>query len=241
VGILNEFERRLEGVIEGIFSKAFRTGLQPVELARRILREMEAHKTVGVRDVWVPNRYAFTLSPDDFERFEGTERALRRELEQVVVDGARERGWSLVGPPEVAFEVDPELDHGRFGCEAALVEASTGSLEARPVTPAEPAATPEPPQEYDLALVEGEDEAKVFPLTKPRVLIGRLAESDVVLTDPGVSRTHAEVRRENGRWVITDLGSTNGTRVNDSSIATWVLGEGDRITVGSTVLEFRRR
>jgi hypothetical protein len=240
VGILNEFERRLEGVIEGIFSKAFRTGLQPVELARRTLREMEANKTVGVRDVWVPNRYVFTLSSEDFERFEQTEHALRRELEQVVVDGARERGWSLVGPPEVTFERDPDLAQGRFGCEASLVEASTPK--PRAATPADHVPPiPKPPQEFDLALVEGGDEAKVFPLTKPRVLIGRLAESDVVLTDPGVSRRHAEIRQENGRWVIADLGSTNGTRVNDSSIGTWVLGEGDRITVGATVLEFRRR
>src|SRR6266516_6548694 len=88
LGILNEFERRLEGVIEGIFTKAFRTGLQPVELATRILREMEANRTVGVREVWVPNRYVFTLSQEDRERFRGTEKALRRELEQVVQDGA---------------------------------------------------------------------------------------------------------------------------------------------------------
>jgi len=240
VGILNDFERRLEGVIEGIFSKAFRTGLQPVELARRILREMETNKTVGVRDVWVPNHYAFTLSPADFERFEGTERALRRELEQVVVDGARERGWSLVGTPEVTFEEDTDLPQGRFGCEASLVEASTS--EGRPVTSPDPTPTDAAPaQEFDLAVVEGEEAPKVFPLTKPVVVIGRLAESDVVLTDPGVSRTHAEIRRENGRWVIADRGSTNGTRVNDASIETWVLGEGDRIKVGSTVLEFRRR
>jgi hypothetical protein len=240
VGILNEFERRLEGVIEGIFSKAFRTGLQPVELARRILREMEANKTVGVRDVWVPNRYAFTLSPTDFERFEQTAHALRRELEQVVVDGARERGWSLVGPPEVTLDEDPDFAQGKFGCEASLVEAATP--QPRPATPADDGpSVPAPPQDFDLALVEGDDEPRVFPLTKSLVVIGRLAESDVVLTDPGVSRRHAEIRRENGRWVIADLGSTNGTRVNDASIGTWVLGEGDRITVGATVLEFRRR
>src|SRR5712691_8267619 len=92
VGILNDFERRLEQAIEGIFTKAFRAGVQPVELATRILKEMEAGKTVGVRTVWVPNHFTFRLAPEDRERFGKTERSLRRELEQVVRDGASERG-----------------------------------------------------------------------------------------------------------------------------------------------------
>ena len=81
MSILSEFERRLEGMIEGLFTKAFRSGLQPVELANRILREMDANKTVGLHQVWVPNAYVFWLSEGDRERFRGTERALRRELE----------------------------------------------------------------------------------------------------------------------------------------------------------------
>src|SRR5437870_3710795 len=84
LGILSEFERRLEGAIEGMFTKAFRTGLQPVEMAKRILKEMEANKTVGVKEVWVPNGFLFGLSPPDRERFQQTEKAMRRELEQVV-------------------------------------------------------------------------------------------------------------------------------------------------------------
>ena len=125
MGILNYFERRLEGAVEGIFSKVFRTGLHPVELATQILKEMETHKTVGVRNVWVPNHYLFRLSEADAARFRDTQKALRSELEHVVEDGARERGWGLVGPPEVEFEADPDLlrpvdvpvlrgDHGRI-------------------------------------------------------------------------------------------------------------------------------
>src|SRR5439155_26693217 len=127
LGILNEFERRLEGVIEGIFTKAFRGGLQPVELATRILREMEANKTVEVRQVWVPNRYVFTLAEADAERFGQAERSLRRELEQVVQEGAEERGWELVGPPQVEFDVDASLKQGEYHCEAVLVEGPTTS------------------------------------------------------------------------------------------------------------------
>src|SRR5713226_105205 len=144
LGILNEFERRLEGAIEGIFTKAFRTGVHPVELATRILKELEAGKTVGVHQVWVPNHFTFRLSPVDRERFEKTERALRRELEQVVRDGAKERGWDLVGPAEVEFETDPSLKQGKFDCDAALVEGATGtSPPRRSETPA-PARPPQP-------------------------------------------------------------------------------------------------
>ena len=235
MGILNEFERRLEGAIEGLFTKAFRGGLQPVELATRILKEMEGNKSVGVREVWVPNRYVFRLSEPDRERFGQAERSLRKELEQVVREGAAERGWGLVGPPEVEFETDTSLRQGDFTCEPLLVEGPTTG---------QPVAAPEGSkrrQEAELVLIEDGKASRAFPLTKDRVIIGRLAESDIVLADPGASRRHAEVRREDGGFVISDLGSTNGTMVNESTIGERALEEGDRITIGRTVLEFRER
>jgi hypothetical protein len=236
LGILNEFERRLERVIEGVFTKAFRTGLQPVELANRILREMEAGKTVGVREVWVPNRYVFKLSAPDKERFQEAEQALRRELEQVVRDGARERGWGLVGPPQVDFEADASLKQGEYGCEASLVE---GPMPEPAPAGHIPAAGPA--QGGELVLIEKGKPGKAFTLAKDRVIIGRMGDSDIVLADPGVSRRHAEVRREDGEFVVADLGSTNGTMVNEATIGERTLEEGDRITIGKTVLEFRRR
>ena len=232
LGILNEFERRLEGAIEGIFTKAFRGGLQPVELATRILKEMEANKSVGVRQVWVPNRYVFTLSEADAERFGQAERSLRKELEEVVREGAQERKWALVGPPEVVFDVDASLKKGEYLCEATLVEG--------PVTGQAP-ETDEASRAGELVMIEEGKATRVFPLAKDRVIIGRLSESDIVLSDPGASRRHAEVRRDHGGYVVTDLGSTNGTMVNDATIGERLLEEGDRITIGRTVLEFRRR
>lgn len=242
MGILSEFERRLEGAIEGLFTKAFRTGLQPVELATRILREMDANKTIGVREVWVPNGYVFYLSQPDRERFSGTEKHLLRELEQVVREGAAERGWDLVGPPEVQFQTDPDLKQGEFRCEPLLIEGPTTGRGA-PV-PAPASGDREAARQdgaAQLVLIEKGKAGKAFPLAKERVIIGRLGESDLVLSDPGVSRRHAEVRRENDTYVISDLGSTNGTMVNEATIGERVLEEGDRITVGRSVLEFRRR
>jgi hypothetical protein len=243
LGILNEFERRLEGIIEGAFTKAFRTGVHPVELATRIVKDMENGKSVGVREVWVPNRYEFRLSPEDREKFERTEKALRRELEQVVAEAAAERGWSLVGPPEVLFETDEELKQGKYLCVASLVEGPTGgtpAVQAGPVQ-AGPVQTPSEPPIGELVALEKNRPIKTFPVAKDRVIIGRLADSDVVVPDPGVSRRHAEVRRQDGRFVLIDLGSTNGTLVNGAAVGEHPLEEGDRIKLGNTVLEFRRR
>ena len=103
VPILRDFERRLGGLVEGLFAKTFRSGLQPVELAKRVLKEMDAGRTVGVNEVWAPNHFAFHLSPDDATRFEQAEAALVAELKSVVRENASERGWGLVGPPEVEF------------------------------------------------------------------------------------------------------------------------------------------
>jgi hypothetical protein len=237
VGILTEFERRLERVIEGAFAKAFRTGLQPVELATRILREMETNKTVGVEEVWVPNRFVFRLSEQDRERFQQAERSLRQELEHVVRDGAQQRGWSLMGPAEVIFETDQSVGQGEYTCEATLAEGppTRGSTPVPAAVRRARTAKGNP----RLILIQNGRPARTFQLAKERVIIGRLGESDIVLGDPGVSRRHAEVRAEDGQFVIADLGSTNGTMVNESTIGERVLQEGDRITVGKTVLEFR--
>src|SRR3990170_4507373 len=120
--ILRDFERRLEGLVEGLFAKTFRSGLQPVELAKRVLREMDARKTLWVGEICAPNRFVFSLSPEDGDRFEQAEGALVAELQRVIRENAAERGWGLVGPPQVEFEVDEDLGRGRFRCEASLAE-----------------------------------------------------------------------------------------------------------------------
>ena len=222
--ILRDFERRLGGLVEGFFASTFRSGLQPVELAKRMMREMDASKTVGVREVWAPNRYLFTLSESDGQRFEQAEQALVNELKQVVREAAAERGWGLVGPPEVEFQVDENLGKGRFECEASFVE---GEEELAP----QPAVG----ERGTIVLAGG----RSVPLTEPEVTIGRLPECDIVVEDPGASRQHARIRRTDGGFVLVDLGSTNGTLVNDLPIREHVLENGDRITIGETVLEFR--
>jgi FhaA, N-terminal domain/FHA domain len=232
VPILRDFERRLGNMVEGFFATAFRSGLQPVELAKRILREMDAGKSVGVKGVWAPNHFVFTLSSEDAERFQQVEGALVGELKQVVRDAAAERGWGLVGPPVIEFRTDDSIGRGQFGCEATLVEG-------------EPEPAPAPSArggEAAIVLLQEGHEARTYQLHKQSVAIGRLPECDIVISDPGASRRHATITREDGsEYVLTDLGSTNGTLVNDEPVGEHVLSDGDRITIGNTVLEFRRQ
>jgi hypothetical protein len=225
--ILRDFERRLGSLVEGFFATTFRSGLQPVELAKRVMREMDANKTVGVHEVWAPNRFSFTLSEDDADKFEQAEQALATELKRVVRETAAERGWGLVGPPEIEFVVDDGLRRGRFEIEASFVE---GEEELAPLAGGQ--AT--------LTLFEGGRPSRTYALAKPVVTLGRIPESDIVVNDPGASRQHARISSADGEFMLADLGSTNGTLVNDQVIRERVLADGDRITIGETVLEFRR-
>src|SRR5687768_16377431 len=112
MGVLRNSRSRLEGRTEAIFRPACGPGLQPIDLAKRILRQLEANKAVGVREVWVPNRCVLVVAGEDRDRFRGAEGALVRELEPVVTEGARENGWGVVARPEVVFETDEELKRG---------------------------------------------------------------------------------------------------------------------------------
>jgi len=225
---LRDFERRLGGLVEGLFSKTFRSGVQPIELAKRVIREMDDARQVGVQDVWAPNRFEIALSPDDAERYRQAESALAAELRQVVREHAGERGYGLVGPPDVSFVVDEGLRKGDFTVAASLVEGEERMPPAGPTGGA-------------VRLVVHEDGGtRTVPVEREVVTIGRLPDCDIVLKDRGASRRHAQIRTKAGTSTLTDLGSTNGTRLNGVTIQTRALEDGDRITIGATVLEFRK-
>jgi hypothetical protein len=225
VPILRDFERRLGGLVEGLFSKAFRSGVQPVEIAKRIMREMEAGKSVGVSEVWAPNRFELSLSPEDAARYEQAEDAIVSELKRVIREAAAERGWGLVGPPDVEFVVDEGMKRGDLACAASLVEGEDAG------GPAGGRAS---------VVIREEGGERTVALTSDTATIGRLAECDVVLKDKGASRKHAQLKVRDGTWTLTDLGSTNGTRLNGQTIQSRELSDGDKITIGTTVIEFRR-
>jgi hypothetical protein len=223
---LHDFERRLGGLVEGLFAKTFRSGLQPIEIAKRVLKEMEARRTVGVSEVWAPNHFEITMSEVDAGRFEQVEAALVAELKQVVRDNAAERGWGLVGPPEIELAKDPSMKKGDLDCVASLVE---GEDRVEPVRPASRASI----------LIREDGTERSIELALELTTIGRLPNCDIVLKDKGASRQHAQIREKDGAYTLTDLGSTNGTQLNGQTVQTRQLRDGDRITIGSTTLDFR--
>jgi len=223
---LHDFERRLGGLVEGLFAKTFRSGLQPIEIAKRVLKEMEARRTVGVSEVWAPNHFEVTMSEVDAGRFEQVEAALVAELKQVVRDNAAERGWGLVGPPEIELSKDPSMKKGDLDCVASLVEG-------------EDRVEPVPPGSRASVLIHEDGAERPVELALEVTTIGRLPACDIVLKDKGASRQHAQIREKDGAYTLTDLGSTNGTRLNGHTVQSRQLQDGDRITIGSTTLDFR--
>ena len=213
---LKQFEQRLERLVEGVFAKTFRSGLEPVELGRRLSREMDMERIVGVNGLVAPNHFTVSLSPEDSRRFDTVAEALTRELAEAVREHARDEGYNFMGPVRIELDEDASLGKGEFLVGSAMVEAPGGAAVG------------------SLAMGDG----RRVGIGEDPVSIGRLPECDVVLSDPNVSRRHAEVRRRGNDFVVVDLGSTNGTKVNGAGVRERVLVDGDEITVGGTHIRF---
>jgi hypothetical protein len=211
------FEGRLERAVEGTFSRLFRTGLSPVEFGRKLERELDAHRTVGVdgRTI-VPNSIAFHIAPSDAEQLADLLGTLRRELADAAREHARDEGYAFVGPVEVIIETDDQVRGGTLVIRARFAEGEGGL----------------PPG--SLLLPTGDR----VPLGEYIVSVGRQGDCTIVLADPNVSRRHAEIRPAGDGFVVVDLGSTNGTRVNDARITEHHLRGGDEVHFGNTVVHF---
>ncbi len=231
MGVLQRFERRLEGLVEGAFARVFGGVVQPVEVAAALQREAADKKAiVGQGRVLVPNAYVVELGPSDAQRLGEYDEPLRAELASMVREHAQEQGWSFVGAVRVAFEQVDEIDTGVFRVRSAVVADSPGS---RPQT----SGVGRP--RLVLPAGSGTPERTVV-LTRAVTVIGRGAEADLRLADTGVSRLHAELRVEGDEVRLADLRSTNGTLVNGRRTSTAVLTDGDRIEVGATPMVFRQ-
>jgi pSer/pThr/pTyr-binding forkhead associated (FHA) protein len=238
VSLIGEFEERLERAVDGFFARLFRSGVHPVEIGKRLLRVMEDGKTVALRRSYVPNVYRITVGEKDFERLGPLEPKLVEELEIFVGEAARQRQWALPDSPRVSFTTDPRLGQGEFriAAEAVSLREERATADAEPSRPKR--ATRESGRPT-LVLVSDGEEIKSVPVER-RIRIGRQSDNELVITDPGVSRHHCEVINTNGTCTLHDMGSTNGTYVNGSVVSEHALRDGDRISLGSTVVEFRR-
>jgi hypothetical protein len=251
--VLRGIEQRIESLFEGAFGRAFRRNVQPVEIARKLAKEMDDYKMVSVSQIYAPNEYVVYLSQRDRDQFESYEPALVKELEQYLTEHSRRESYVLLSKPKVSFETDEDLEVGLFGIANRMIQREAPDQEPEPapetgetrVYRAAPVET-EAASAEDLG-VEPEPEpatvtvnGRAYDLKKPSVVIGRSKECDIRVSDPNISRQHAEIRQEGSTYWIVDLDSTNGTSVNGRALKRAKLDDEDRITLGSTELVFRR-
>jgi Protein of unknown function (DUF3662)/FHA domain len=234
-----------------VFSRAFSSQVQPVEIARKLAKEMDAHRTPSVSRVYVPNQYTVWLSPEDHGRIEGYERSLGQELSGYLLEHARRNDYALLTRPAIELKVDDRLRLGEFGIQTRLVkpparhgegpsQGEEGHTMVYSVPPKPQRQRDRRPEErlVDTKAIVSLDDRR-YVLDGPVAVIGRSRESDCVIADPNVSRRHAELRRaSNGDWQIVDLGSTNGVKVNDRRIDRSRLAPGDEVTLGTTRFTF---
>lgn len=246
MSMLRSLEAKIEGVVQGAFSRAFKSTVQPVELARKLAKEMDSHRSVSISRVYVPNQYAVFLSPTDREQFEGYEDALRKELSDYLLEHARSEGLALVTRPVIDFRTDERLNVGEFGIQATLVQPpeEEGAQPAQGDHGHTMVYTPDRSQARRLvespprgrAMLVGAGRRRL--LSGDRVVLGRSRDADIVVDDPNVSRRHAELRSGDGGWTVRDLGSTNGVKVNGRRVEKATLSPGDDLTLGTTQLTF---
>ena len=254
MSVLKSIEAKIEGLFEGVFGRAFRTHVQPVELARKLAKEMDEHRAVSVSRVYVPNEYSIYLSTADREQFSSYEGSLIGELQEYLVEHARRENYVTITPPRVLFMTDDDLAVGEFGIATRTVEPPGGVQPAAPPAPAEAGHTMiyRSRAPVDTQAVSAEElgvEREVVTLTmngsehpvdRRSVVLGRSRESDIRVDDPNVSRRHAEVRQEGATYWLVDLDSTNGTELNGRRVSRAKLADGDTITLGGTEIVFGR-
>ena len=254
MSVLRTIEQKIEGLFEGMFGRAFRTHVQPVELARKLAKEMDEHRTISVSRVYVPNEYSVYLSESDREQFTGYEGSLIGELQDYLIEHARRESYAMLTPPKVLMLTDADLSIGEFGIATRMVqpEGRRGPQLDAPAPQVEPGATmiykakaPQPTEAaspVELGVAEESFSLKMngrnYAIDGAKAVLGRSKDCDVQVEDGNVSRRHAELRREGSTWWLVDLDSTNGTELNGKRVQRAKLSDGDTITLGATDLVF---
>lgn len=268
MNVLKILEEKIQNLFEGGFGRTFKSPVQPVELARKLVKEMEDHKVVSVSRIYAPNEYRLFLAPGDMEQFEAYEEQLKSDLGDYLIEHARKEKYDLLSRPIIILESDEDLSVGEFGIATRMVSApaegvAAGGGVATAAPP--PAFNPQVSQTVvyrpapgpDGTMSVGADEAKQLGLSREKItltvgdrpyeinrrvtLIGRSRQCDIVLADANISRRHAEIRQQGSDYVLMDLGSTNGVEVNGKRVKTMTLKNGDVLTVGTTRARFERK
>jgi hypothetical protein len=251
MGMFSGLEGSLEKYIEGFFKESFSGRVQPVEIAKKLAREMRDRKRVSISNIYVPNEYTVFLNHSDWESISAFSGTLSRELQDYVSHKAAEKKYSLAGRPLVKFVTDDSISAGSISVDSWFSEAPPEeekyTVESEPLehtqrfTPVKDSAPVDsPPLVYaKLSVNTGHQRGKIFNLNKNSMVIGRREDCDIILSDDSISRSHARLELHRGVYTIHDLGSTNGTSVNGERITSRALKPGDVVTLGTTVCSFK--
>lgn len=214
--------------MEGFFARLSRGQLQPAEIAARLQREMEDRRIIGVSHVYAPNRYDVFVSPSDFRALEPFLEVVQHELTEFVREAAEEKQLVLPGEVQVSLTLAENVRRG--GCEVwSQADEVSGRREPEPTT-----------QQAWLEVLSGPLKGETIPITRPTTRIGRGGENDIALTEAAASRRHAEITMDPGRgFHLRDLGSTNGTLVNNKPVMESDLFNGDTIAVGASLFRLK--
>jgi hypothetical protein len=248
MSVLRNLESKLAELVEGTFSRAFKSEVRPVEIARKLAKEMDDNRVQSLSRTYAPNEYVVWLSTEDRQQFEGYEDDLRTELSGYLLEHARRERVSLATRPAIEFRTDERLRLGEFGIQARLVHPGRDDEEqpsqgehghtmvySTSDRIAEPLREADPRRGSAVLRVAGRTEL----LGAAGGVIGRSRDCDVTVEDANVSRHHAEVRPSGGSWIVRDLGSTNGVKVNGRRIqGPQSLKPGDTIELGTSRLTF---
>jgi hypothetical protein len=216
VGILDSFEKGLERLVNGVFAKTFKSGLQPLEVTAALRRELDTRAAVVSRDrILVPNRFTVRLAPGDYERMTGVGPALVDEFTQLVQQHATAQHYSFAGGIDIQLERDDSLGEGIVQIDSENVK---GDVAWTPVL---------------------EIGGKRYPITKARTVVGRGSEADVTVDDTGTSRQHIEILWDGKRGQVNDLDSTNGSKLNGQPLRQAALPPDSVIEIGRTRIVFR--
>ncbi|PFG34761.1 FhaA domain-containing protein [Sanguibacter antarcticus] len=225
MGVLDRFEKSVERAVNNTFARVFRSELKPVELASALRREVDDRAAVVDRDrTVVPNVFTIHLATEDFAQVDGWgAETMADELAANLTHYAGSQHYAFVGAVTVSFQEVEELEVGRFEVQSSTVRGAVA-----------PAASSAPSSRHPLVDIDGQR----YLLTGPVTVIGRGAEADIVVDDPGVSRRHLEIRMTSDGVIATDLGSTNGLYVEGHQVPAATLLDGNSLTIGRTRIMF---
>ena len=263
MGFLKHIEKRMESLVEGVFGRAFRRQIHPVEIAKGLTKQMDEGRMVSISRTYAPNDFTVHLSREDTESIQAYQASLRDELIQYATTHAENKNYHLMTPPRIRFETEETLRFGEFGVTAKLTGGDGPREKGAPqdtsgqtrifrtdestggeVEQGTAAISAEEARRHGLAreIVELSLADEKYPLEgRGPWSVGRSQENDIVINDPNVSRKHARISRADNGFVVEDLGSTNGTLLDGAPIDRERIEGGDELTFGQSTARFIRR